>query len=260
MASKGPKAGVDASAVLALVNRSIPSRGNAGSGTDCRQQQAKIIRGLIDAGVKKYQATSIVEAALTAQARASGSSGPMMFLQGRHVVAACEAQGVLPRDGAPSKQLSELIPACTWQADAVEVPEPDDVFLVSLYFEKWDEAALEAGETDDRGEVFVRETVDADDLKRYGREYELSQPSATDPNTPRLYFCSEVPDENREHFEAGIDTYYSLHVHAVNGREPGPEDYQKVADLVGAKFSRPMTPAVTESASPESDAGPAPGM
>ena len=58
--------------------------------------------------------------------------------------------------------------------------------------------------------------------------------------TPHIWFNSTSPREDREHFEQGIDKFYSLHVHEVNGHEPEAEDYQKVANLIGVKFDRPI--------------------
>lgn len=123
------------------------------------------------------------------------------------------------------------------------VSEPvDDAFIVSIHFEKWTEEDCEAGEPGERGTLLDHESVDVDDLKRYGRDYGLSE--ACGVGTPGLYFASTSPDENREHFEEGIDTYYSLHVHSVNGHEPDAADYQRIAGLVGVTLHDPAAPGM----------------
>lgn len=122
-----------------------------------------------------------------------------------------------------------------------EAQPKEDSFLISIYYERWTHDDKDAGEPGERGVEVERETVDADDLERYGRDYGMSEPSASDPRmTPHIWFNSTSPREDREHFEQGIDKFYSLHVHEVNGHEPEAEDYQKVANLIGVKFDRPI--------------------
>lgn len=119
--------------------------------------------------------------------------------------------------------------------------EKEDSFTVSVFYEKWTPEDTEAGEPGERGVEVEREVVDADKLKEYGRDYGMSEPSATDPTmTPNIWFSSTSPTEDREHFEKGINKFYSLHVHDVNGHEPDAEDYQRVANLIGVKFDRPV--------------------
>lgn len=123
----------------------------------------------------------------------------------------------------------------------LDVDEREDSFTVSVSYEKWTHEDTEAGEPGERGFEVEREVVDADTLQKYGREYGMSAPSATDPTmTPHIWFNSTSPTEDREHFEQGINKFYSLHVHDVNGREPEPEDYQRVANLIDVKFDKPV--------------------
>lgn len=124
---------------------------------------------------------------------------------------------------------------------AVTEAQPEDSFLISIYYERWTHDDKDAGEPGERGAEVERERVDADDLERYGRDYGMSEPSASDPRmAPHIWFNSTYPREDREHFEQGIDKFYSLHVHEVNGHEPEAEDYQRVANLIGVKFDRPI--------------------
>lgn len=124
---------------------------------------------------------------------------------------------------------------------AVTAQPKEDSFLISIYYERWTHDDKDAGEPGERGAEVERETVGADDLGRYGRDYGMSEPSASDPRmTPHIWFNSTSPREDREHFEQGIDKFYSLYVHEVNGHEPEAEDYQKVANLIGVKFDRPI--------------------
>lgn len=122
-----------------------------------------------------------------------------------------------------------------------EAQPKEDSFLISIYYERWTHDDKDAGEPGERGVEVEREMVDADDLEQYGRDYGMSEPSASDPRmTPHIWFNSTSPREDRERFEQGSDKFYSLHVHEVNSREPEAEDYQKVANLIGVKFDRPI--------------------
>mgnify|MGYP000920098417 CR=1 FL=1 len=117
----------------------------------------------------------------------------------------------------------------------------EDSFLISIYYERWTHDDLDFGEPGDRWVEVEREMVDADELKRYGCDYGISESSAGDPAAFPIWFSSASPRRDREHIEQGVDRfYYSLHVHEVNGREPEAEDYQKVANLIGVKFDRSL--------------------
>lgn len=119
---------------------------------------------------------------------------------------------------------------------------PEDAFVISIHSKHWTHEDLEAGETNARDIELDRVTVDADELTRHGRDYGLSEPSCSDPRTnPEIWFHSTFPREDRAYFEQGVQKYYSLHVHEVNGQPPGPEDYQRVADLIGARFNHALT-------------------
>jgi len=118
---------------------------------------------------------------------------------------------------------------------------PEDTFVISIYSEHWTHEDLEAGETNTRDIELDHATVDADELIRHGREYGFSEPSCSDPRmTPEIWFRSTFPQEDRAYFEQGVQKYYSLHVHEVNGQPPRPEDYQRVADLIGARFDHAL--------------------
>lgn len=125
---------------------------------------------------------------------------------------------------------------------SLDTTEPqEDSFLISIYYESWTHDDKDAGEPGEQGVEIARETLDADELRRYGRNYGISKPSVADPRSaPHIWFDSTAPDENREHFEQGIDKFYKLHVHEVNGHEPEAEDYQRVANLIGVKFDCPI--------------------
>ncbi len=83
--------------------------------------------------------------------------------------------------------------------------------------------------------------VDADDLERHGQDYGVTQPSCSDPRmSPDIWFSSTYPRQDRAYFEQDVQKYYSMHVHEVNGQRPTPEDYQRVADLIGARFDHAL--------------------
>ena len=122
-----------------------------------------------------------------------------------------------------------------------EAAPQQDTFLISVYSEHWTHEGLEAGETNTRDSELDRVVVNADDLERHGQYYGVSEPSCSDPGmSPNIWFSSAYPQQDRAYFEQGVQKYYSLHVHEVNGRRPTPEDYQRVADLVGARFDHAL--------------------
>lgn len=125
-----------------------------------------------------------------------------------------------------------------------DADHPEDTFLISIYSEHWSHEDLEAGETNTRDIEIDRVTVDADGLERHGQDYGVIQPSCSDPSiSPDIWFSSTYPRQDRAYFEQDVQKYYSLHVHEVNGQRPTPEDYRRVADLVGARFDHALRPS-----------------
>lgn len=110
----------------------------------------------------------------------------------------------------------------------------------SVYFERWSEASQAAGslDEDDKGLSVNDEVFTVDELKACARKFNISTASAQGPDqAEHIWFSSTTPDENRDYFENGISTYYALHVHTIDGREPNADDYQMIADAIGVKFS-----------------------
>ncbi|MCI2811018.1 hypothetical protein [Eoetvoesiella caeni] len=113
----------------------------------------------------------------------------------------------------------------------------EDTFVISIHCEHWTHQELEAGEANTRETELDYVTVGADDLVRHSRNYGLSEPSCTDPKmSPDIWFRSTYPREDRTYFEQGVQKYYSLHVHDVNGHPPEPADYQRIANLLNVRF------------------------
>jgi hypothetical protein len=66
-------------------------------------------------------------------------------------------------------------------------------------------------------------------LKRHARFYEITTASAPSPDAvENIWFKSEPHD--------AYNTRYSLHVIEVAGEEPGPKDYQYIAERLGVEF------------------------
>lgn len=117
----------------------------------------------------------------------------------------------------------------------------EDTFLISVYSEHWTHEDLATGETNTRSIELDRITVNADDLERHGQDYGVTEPSCSGPcMSPDIWFSSTYPSQDRAYFEQDVQKYYSLHVHQVNGQRPTPEDYQRVADLIGARFDHAL--------------------
>ena len=118
--------------------------------------------------------------------------------------------------------------------------EPQETsYLVSISYSKWTNDDKEIGEPGERGIELEKEELDADELRQYIDRYGFAEASSSDPEVGKIWFSSNEPREDREHFELGIDTYFELHVHEVNGHAPTPDDYRQIADMIGVKFREP---------------------
>lgn len=120
--------------------------------------------------------------------------------------------------------------------------DDDDEFVISVYYQRWTPDDIEFGEPGETGVEIERETVDADNLKQYAYDHNISDASSSDPRwgAQHIWFRSTSPIMNREYIEHGIEKHYSLHIHAVNGHEPEAEDIQRIANLIGVKFDNPI--------------------
>lgn len=133
-----------------------------------------------------------------------------------------------------------------WAIEDKHVEEDMPSFVVSIYSEQRttaDDIAQEIGHT----QIEIdHETVDADTLRGYAQDYGISQASSSHitPGENRLWFYSVTPREDRAYFEQGVETYYSLHVHAVNDRDPQAHDYQELAKLIGVRLE--TTPVLSQ--------------
>lgn len=118
--------------------------------------------------------------------------------------------------------------------------EPQETsYLVSISYSKWTNDDKEIGEPGECGIELEKEELDADELRQYIDRYGFAEASSSDPEVGKIWFSSNAPREDREHFELGIDTYFELHVHKVNGHAPTPDDYRQIADMIGVKFREP---------------------
>lgn len=121
---------------------------------------------------------------------------------------------------------------------------------VSVFAEDWEPHEICGGELDPshRRLVVEDEILDVEELKACARKYNLSRASSSSPTgAEHIWFESESPEENRAFFEYGVGTYYALHVHTIDGREPNADDYQMIADTIGVKFANPAKDHVVES-------------
>jgi len=121
-------------------------------------------------------------------------------------------------------------------------------YVISIYSEQ---RAIDFDQDQETGQTQIEidhETVDADTLQRYGRGYGISQATSThlSVHEKSLWFYSVTPREDHDYFEKGIETYYSLHVHAVDDREPQAQDYRQIGALIDVRLEPATTLARTE--------------
>lgn len=112
-------------------------------------------------------------------------------------------------------------------------------YLVSVSYSKWTSNDKEIGEPGERGMELDREVLGLDDLKRCIEHYGFTRASSSNPEVGKTWFSSSSPRKDREHFELGIDTYFGLHVHEVNGHAPTPDDYRQIANMITARLRGP---------------------
>jgi len=135
------------------------------------------------------------------------------------------------------------------QVDKDNLPEQQSPqYVISIYSEQ---RAIDFDLDQETGHTQIEidhETVDADTLQRYGRDYGISQATSThlSAQEKNLWFYSVTPREDRDYFEKGIETYYSLHVHAVDDREPQAQDYRQIGALIDVRLDPSPTLARTE--------------
>lgn len=111
-------------------------------------------------------------------------------------------------------------------------------YTVSVHVEVFDAAAYEAGEPRERDTEVDQEDFDCEELMRLQDRYGFSEPSSSHLPVNGSYlpwFKTTTPREDREHFEQGVDRFYSFHLHAVDGNEPALADLQRVGDYFGIR-------------------------
>lgn len=119
---------------------------------------------------------------------------------------------------------------------AMNAPENGDSFKITIIkiHRSYDYFDGNSWHSTEKFEEF--ESVGAAELMQLARDYNISEPSALDPReTQNILF--QTPNRHPIH---GIKTENQLHILRVNGHEPEPKDYQRVADLIGAKFAHPL--------------------
>lgn len=70
-------------------------------------------------------------------------------------------------------------------------------------------------------------------------------------NSWNVSWRSETPEESREYFEQGIETYYTLNLLEGNGEPVNPEIARVFAEEVGVIFSNPYAPLISKGTAPK---------
>lgn len=113
---------------------------------------------------------------------------------------------------------------------------------VSIYCEIYSEEDLDQGASGERTVEIEREVMDASALAKCALKFGITQPSILMPVSgcvglaATVWFVSSYPREDRDFFEKGIKKYYSIHVHEIDGREPGADDYLRIAALLNIRL------------------------
>ena len=99
------------------------------------------------------------------------------------------------------------------------------------------------GDEEESTELGVDEMMDADDLAKVIRDRGITDATKhcdmDGSENWHVSWGSEMPDENRAYFEQGIETYYTLHLVAVNGERPSADSIEVFAEDAGLTFTNP---------------------
>jgi hypothetical protein len=113
--------------------------------------------------------------------------------------------------------------------------------VISAYSETWTPEDVEAGDASVRDVEHENEIVSPEQLEMLARDMGIDSPSASDPHgAPNIWFTSSSPRQDRAHFEKGVNTHFSLHIHAIDGEPPTEIGIQRIADCLGVDFSVPL--------------------
>lgn len=134
-------------------------------------------------------------------------------------------------------------------------PEDTRQYLISIYSEARSAADDVDNETATTQIEIDHEPIDADMLMRYAQDYGISEASSShlSPDQNSLWFYSVTPSQDRAYFEQGVETYYSLHVHAIDDKKPDAKDYQLVAELINVRLDVAPSLKPAELATPQPD-------
>lgn len=164
------------------------------------------------------------------------------------------AQTINPilEEAAKAVEAAKAGPAEESLVGGTSLPEPEEAetqYSVSIYCERRTHADSEAGDSGPTECQIDHETVDRDELERLGRDHGINEASCSHLSlhgAQRIWFSSTSPDADREYFEQGVEKYYSLHIHAVDGKEPSTDQVKDVAALLGVRIADPR-PTVPDS-------------
>jgi hypothetical protein len=102
------------------------------------------------------------------------------------------------------------------------------MFLVNKTYEKWDEEAVDAGETDDNGFEFEDYAMSPAELAR-----EIEDNNYHWSNSDNTGWLETVdPIYDNDYFEKGIETKYGLHMRKIDGSDLDQEDYAFINGLM----------------------------
>lgn len=110
-------------------------------------------------------------------------------------------------------------------------------YLVSVHSESWDDDAREAGEPAERSIEVDNETLALDELVLEAKIYGIDSVSSPSLDDPYVWFKSSSPTEDAAHFEDGMDKYFTLHIHEVDGKEPTMDHYAALAEKFGINLA-----------------------
>ncbi len=113
-----------------------------------------------------------------------------------------------------------------------DIEENEVTYTVNLLMEK--RTIDEDGELEVEEEKLMDcEDLDLDQLKKLVRDKGINTPTTKAPMPGMTFFSSSMPDENRDYFEKGIESFHHLWIMEINGSRPTEAQLRETAEALG---------------------------
>ena len=199
--------------------------------------------------------------ALAAQAVQALESGDVAELSQFQAATGLTAQQFrVEFDAGRTNELNQLLATHGAHIATSNPANADVVYTISVTYELRNEDSYDFGEAFETGYKIKEEPFELDELQRLIRNHGFSQASSSGISHA-MFFSTETPEMDKAYLEKGIETFYALHLNAVNGQTPESMDYADIARLCnirlkGMEFEGTRIPSDEEPEEPQEISAP----